>query len=353
MKKINVVIVTGGAGFIGTHTCLCLLESGYKVIIIDSFVNSSIKSINKIKKILNKFKLKKNYDLSIYKGTLVDKNFLEKVFSEVLKNFGNIDAVIHFAGLKSVKDSIISPHLYWQENVISTINLVDIMNDFYCNTLVFSSSATIYKFDNSNLISEDSELEAINPYGNTKFVIEKFLLDIFKSKPDKWSIINLRYFNPIGAHPSGLIGEDPKKEPNNIFPLLINTAAKEKKFFKIFGNDWPTKDGTCIRDYIHVMDVAEGHTRALNFLENSSPNICNVNLGTGKGASVLDLINAFEKTNDVSVNYIFTGRREGDVAKVVANNFYAKKLLNWIPSRTLEQMCKDGWNWKLKNPDGY
>ena len=353
MKKINRVIVTGGAGFIGSHTCLSLLERGYKVIVLDSFANSSLKSINRIKEILSKYKSKLNYDLSIYEGTLVDKKFIEKVFSEVHSNYGNIDAVIHFAGLKSVKESVKYPHLYWQENLISTINLVGVMNSFYCNKLVFSSSATIYKYKEIELISEDSEIEAINPYGNTKLVIEKFLLDMFNSSADKWKIFNLRYFNPIGAHPSGLIGEAPKGEPNNIFPLIMNTAAKEKKCLKVFGNDWPTKDGTCIRDYIHVMDVAEGHIRALNYLENASSNVYNVNLGTGKGASVLDLINVFQKTNNVKVNYLFTGRRLGDVHQVVANNFYARKLLNWFPSRTLEEMCKDGWNWKLKNPDGY
>ena len=235
------------------------------------------------------------------------------------------------------------------------------MDSFCCNKLVFSSSATIYKSKERKLIGgaaeieligEDSEIEAINPYGNTKLVIEMFLLDTFKSAPDKWKIMNLRYFNPIGAHPSGLIGEAPKGEPNNIFPLLINTAAKEKKCLEVFGNNWPTKDGTCIRDYIHVMDVAEGHIRALNYLENASSNVYNVNLGTGKGASVLDLINVFEKINNVKVNYVFT-EEEGDVPIIVANNFYARKLLNWVPSRTLEQMCKDGWNWKTKNPSGY
>jgi len=353
MKKINTVLVTGGAGFIGSHTCLSLLEKGYKVIILDSFVNSSRKSIIRLKEILRKFKSLENYDLSIYEGSLVEKNFIEKVFSDVHSNYGNIDAVIHFAGLKSVKESVNFPHLYWQENVFSTINLVGVMDRFNCNTLVFSSSATIYKSQDAELIYEDSEIEAINPYGNTKLVNEKFLFDIFKSSTDKWKIMNLRYFNPIGAHPSGLIGEAPKGEPNNIFPILINTAAKEKKFIEIFGKDWPTKDGTCIRDYIHVMDVAEGHIKALNYLENANPNVYNVNLGTGKGASVLDLISVFEKTNGVEVNYVFSGRRKGDVSKVVANNLYAKKLLNWVPSRTLEQMCKDGWNWKLKNPSGY
>ena len=353
MQKINIVIVTGGAGFIGSHTCLSLLERGYKVIILDSFVNSSRKSIDRIKEILKKFKSITNYDLTIYEGSLVDKNFIEKVFSDVYSNFGTIDAVIHFAGIKSVKESINYPHLYWQENVISTINLVGIMENFNCKRLVFSSSATIYKSKETEFISEDSEIEAINPYGNTKLVNEKFLFDIFNSSSEDWKIFNLRYFNPIGAHPSGLIGEAPKGEPNNIFPILMNTAAKEKKYLKVFGKDWPTEDGTCIRDYIHVMDVAEGHIRALNYLENAKPNVYNVNLGTGKGASVLDLISVFEKTNDVSINYVFASRRNGDVSKVVANNFYAKELLNWVPSRTLEEMCQDGWNWKLKNPYGY
>ena len=349
MKKINVVIVTGGAGFIGSHTCLSLLERGYKVVILDSFANSSLKSINRIKEILKKFKSKFNYDLYIYEGTLVDKEFIEKVFFEVHSKFGIVDAVIHFSGLKSVKESVNYPHLYWQENIISTINLVGVMNSFNCNTLVFSSSATIYKSKDKGLISEDSEIEAINPYGNTKLVIEKFLLDIFKSATNKWKILNLRYFNPIGAHPSGLIGEAPKGEPNNIFPILINTAAKEKKCLKVFGNDWPTKDGTCIRDYIHVMDVAEGHVRALNYLENASYNVYNVNLGTGKGASVLDLINVFEKTNNVKVKYVFTDRRPGDVSRSVADPKRIETILGWRSSYSVRSAILSAWVWENKS----
>ncbi len=352
MKSIKTVLVTGGAGYIGSNTCLYLIEQGYKVIIIDSLVNSSPVSLERIKLILKKNNPKKLISLKFYEGTLNNKDFIDKVFFESLDQGNKIDAVVHFAGFKSVKESIQNPFLYWQNNVCGTINLVSVMNKYNCNKIVFSSSATIYKANN-NLIKENCEKEPINPYGNTKRVNEQFLLDVFKSQSQKWSVINLRYFNPIGAHPSGFIGESPKGEPNNIFPIIIKVAFEEKEYLEVFGNNWPTSDGTCIRDYIHITDLAQGHIQALNFLDENEAIEFSINLGTGKGTSVLELIKIFEETNQVKLRYIFGERREGDLPSLVADNSFAKKLLNWAPKKSISDMCKDGWNWKLKNPNGY
>ena len=353
MNNIKTVLVTGGAGYIGSHTCLYLIKQGYKVIVIDSLVNSSYESLVRIKSILKKNKFNKYVSLKFFEGSLNNKKFLDDVFSQTLNEGNSIDAVIHFAGFKSVKESIQNPVLYWQNNVIGTINLVSVMNKYLCNKVVFSSSATIYKATNTDLINEKCEKEAINPYGNTKRVNEIFLSDVFNSQREKWGVINLRYFNPIGAHPSGLIGESPKGMPNNIFPIIMKIASGEKNYLEVFGNDWPTRDGTCIRDYIHITDLAEGHIEALKFLNEAVSTNLSINLGTGKGTTVLELIKIFEETNQIKLNYIFSDRREGDLPVVVADNTFAKKILNWVPKKSISQMCKDGWNWKLKNPDGY
>ena len=337
------VLVTGGLGYIGSHTVVELIQKGYEVIIADNLSNSSIEILKKIEQITGFRPLFK----------LIDFREMDAVKS--LFNEYEFENIIHFAALKSVSESVKFPNLYHENNVGSLNNILECIksNPRKNFNIIFSSSCTVYGQANKLPITEDSPVDKQeSPYGETKKKCEE-IISKFCKKNTNLNSISLRYFNPIGAHKSALIGELPNGVPQNLVPYITQTAIGLRKELTIFGSDYPTRDGTCIRDYIHVMDVAEGHTRALNFLENSSPNICNVNLGTGKGASVLDLINAFEKTNDVSVNYIFTGRREGDVAKVVANNFYAKKLLNWIPSRTLEQMCKDGWNWKLKNPNGY
>tara|TARA_A100001388_G_scaffold272143_1_gene252013 strand:- start:422 stop:1489 length:1068 start_codon:yes stop_codon:yes gene_type:complete len=353
MNNAGSILVTGGAGFIGSHTSLLLLERGYRIIIVDSFINSYPESLKRIEQILKTKNYKFDNQILLYKGCLTNKDFIYKVFSEVEKKGININAVIHFAGLKSVGDSISNSISYYEQNVISIINLLLVMQSFFCRTIVFSSSATIYKSQGNKLLNEECELKAINPYAQTKIVIERILSDLYKSQNNNWRIMNLRYFNPIGAHPSGLIGESPKGFLNNLFPLILEVASKSNYQLKIFGNNWPTKDGTCIRDYIHVMDLAEGHIKALEFLKESEPNIYSMNLGTGKGTSVMDLINIFESINNVKIDYVISGRRIGDLPFLVADNRYAKKLLNWNPSRTLEKMCADGWNWKIRNPDGY
>ena len=353
MKNIKTVLLTGGAGYIGSHTCLYLIDQGYKVIVIDSLVNSSSESLKRIKFILKKNGKRKLKNVQFYEGSLNNKGFIDEVFFQTLNEGNKIDAVIHFAGFKSVKESIKNPFLYWQNNVSGTINLVSVMNKYSCNKIVFSSSATIYKVNNMELINEKCEIEPINPYGNTKRVNEIFLSDVFKSQNQKWGVINLRYFNPIGAHPSGLIGESPIGIPNNIFPIILKIASKEKQHLEVFGNDWPTRDGTCIRDYIHITDLAQGHIQALKYLNKNESTNLSINLGTGKGTSVLELIKIFEDINKVKLNYIFSDRREGDLPIVVADNSMAIKILNWVPKKSIAQMCKDGWNWKLKNPEGY
>ena len=342
---MKTILVTGGTGFIGSHTSLVLLEMGYELFIVDSLVNSDEDVIQKI----NNISKQTNDKLHFYKGDLRDKNFLKKVFNEAFKMLKPIEAVIHFAGLKAVGESVSEPIKYWSNNVYGTINLLELMKDFNCNTLIFSSSATVYGLSDNNKLSEDSKIEPINPYGSTKNAIENFLRDCYKSENDKWKIINLRYFNPIGAHPSGLIGENPKGVPNNIFPLINKVALGQISHLNVFGNDWDTLDGTGVRDYIHVMDLAEGHVKALEYLFENNSLIMNLNLGTGKGTSVLELINVFKRVNNVEVPMVFAERRKGDFANVIADNTKAKKVLNWFPNRDLEQMCRDGWSWHSKN----
>ena len=233
------------------------------------------------------------------------------------------------------------------------MNLLSIMETYDCNTIVFSSSATIYGFSNKNPINEDALIDPINPYGHTKSSIELILGDLYKSLPSKWRIANLRYFNPIGSHYSGLIGEDPLGVPNNIFPFITQVATQRIRKLNVFGDDWPTKDGTGVRDYIHVMDLADGHIQAFEFLKCDKPQVLNLNLGTGIGTSVLELINVFQIVNKISIPYIISDRRAGDVAELVANNLLAKKLINFQPKRSLEDMCRDGWKWQSLNPSGY
>ena len=257
------------------------------------------------------------------------------------------------AGLKSVEESIRKPLLYWDNNVIGTMNLLKIMKKFDCKTIVFSSSATIYGVVSSDPIDEKCKINPNNPYGHTKAAIEFMLKGIFESSKDKWRIANLRYFNPIGAHDSSLIGENPSDDPNNLFPIICNVAQGKYEELKIFGNDWPTLDGTCVRDYIHVMDLAEAHTSALDFLLSNKSQLIDLNIGTGIGTSVLELVEKFSKVNNCSVRFSFSGRRQGDAPVVIANNNKAISVLNWKPKRNLEEMCKNGWEWKKNNPLGY
>ena len=346
MKRI---LVTGGCGFIGSHTSLRLLENGYDLIIIDSLINSSFEAIRNIKYILQKTHPNNIKNLNFIKGDIRDKNLLNKIFSESYESQKKIDAVIHFAGLKSVYESVLNPLNYWDVNLFGTINLLKEMRKFNCKNFIFSSSATIYGPFQDLPFTENSKIKPINTYGKTKSAVEQLLTDLFQSKEKGWKIASLRYFNPIGAHSSGLLGEDPKNIPNNIFPLINKVAAKEIQKFKIFGSDWDTKDGTGVRDYIHVMDLSEGHLNVLKFLSENQPQKLFLNFGTGKGTSVLELIKTFEKVNNVKIPYIFEKKREGDISCAFADNSLAKNVLNWVPKRTLEDMCKDGWNWYLNS----
>ena len=348
------ILVTGGAGFIGSHTCLLLLERGYNVYVIDSFINSSPKSLEKVLEI-NKLKKNTNFQniLQVFNGDLLDKNFLKNVFLDFTKTNQKFDGVIHFAGLKSVAESVNQPLKYWQTNINATINLLEMMEEFDCNTLIFSSSATVYAQSNNEPLTEKSLIKPMNPYGSTKLVIESILKDIFNASNKRPNIASLRYFNPIGAHSSGLIGEDPKGKPNNIFPLIINTAQGIQKKLMIYGNDWPTKDGTPIRDYIHVMDLADMHIKVLENLFHGSSRYINLNIGTGIGTTVLDLVKTFEKVNNVKVPYIFKDRRSGDACYLVADNSLMLSELKICPRLTIEDMCRDGWKWKSLNPNGF
>ena len=349
MKRI---LLTGGAGFIGSHTFCSLIEKGFDLLIIDSLVNSSEKSLEGVKAIFKNQKIDINEKVNFFRGDLRDKKFLDSVFKSSINKGKPIDGVIHFAGLKAVAESVINPIKYWDHNVLGSINLIQSMNNNNCKTIVFSSSAAVYGNNSEKIISEKSKINPINPYGSTKFAVENLLNDIYQKKSSEWKIAILRYFNPIGAHPSGLIGENPLQKPNNIFPKIIN-AAYEKVKLEVFGNDWPSHDGTCIRDYIHVMDLAEGHLKALDYLFKNDSQLIKLNLGTGCGYSVLELIKTFEKVNSVKVPFEISNRREGDVFKLVANNEKAIKTIDWFPNRSLEDMCKDGWNWKIMHPMGY
>ena len=342
------ILVTGGAGFIGSHTCLLLLEKGYDLVVIDSLANSSDSSIKRIRYIRAQNDKSSSNGIKFYKVDLRDHDSIKNVFELEFRNNQRIDAVIHFAGLKAVGESTIDPLKYWEFNVLSTLNLLKVMVEYTCKTIIFSSCATIYESKQNCLINEETSIKPINPYGSTKATIEQILNDLNNSGSNDWKIANLRYFNPIGAHPSGLMGEEPLGKPNNIFPIILKVASGELQQLRIYGNDWNTPDGTGIRDYIHVMDLADGHIKAFEFLENNKAGIINVNLGTGLGTSVLELINTFQKVNQIKINYIFDERRAGDKEYVVADNKKAIKTLGFKNTRGLEEMCRDGWNWQLK-----
>ena len=349
MKKF---IVTGGAGFIGSHTCLLLLQKGYKLVILDSLINSSKISLERVSEIVfHKFNSDK---IKFVKGDIRDKSLLEGIFSEAKFKKEEFEGVIHFAGLKAVGESVKYPLDYWDANVNGSINLLKVMDKYSCRTIVFSSSATIYeKTDNNELLTEKSNIKPSNPYGETKLAIEKILFNLFKFSSSKWRIANLRYFNPIGAHESGLIGESPTGIPNNIFPFITQVGLKKIDQLEVFGNDWDTYDGTGVRDYIHVMDLAEGHIAALEHLLKLDKENISINLGTGEGTSVFDLIDTFKKVNNVDLPFRVVGRRDGDIGYVVANNTFAKSLFNWKPLLKLDDMCRDGWNWQKNNPYGF
>lgn len=333
------VLVTGGAGYIGSHTCVELLNAGYDIVVVDNFVNSSSNSTTPVKEITGK-------DFSVYNVNLLDEPSLEKVFEN-----HEIKAIIHFAGLKAVAESISNPLMYYQNNIAGTLVLCEVMRKFDVDKLVFSSSATVYGLQEEMPLTEDMPLAPINPYGRTKMMLETILTDIVSANP-AWGVSLLRYFNPVGAHPSGKMGENPNGIPNNLFPYITQVANGKLKELTVYGNDYDTPDGTCIRDYIHVVDLADGHLQALNHLLTTT-GVHTLNLGTGKGCSVLEVISAFEQATSVSVPYRIGSRRLGDAPISVADVSKAAQLLNWRTKRTLPEMCADAWRWQSKNPNGY
>ncbi len=329
------ILVTGGTGYIGSHTAVELLNSGYEIVIIDNFSNSKSDVLDKIKLITNK-------DFKFYEGDVCNKDLLRKIFSE-----NKIDAVIHFAGYKAVGESVKKPIMYYRNNIDSTLSLIEVMNEFNCKKIVFSSSATVYGNPTTLPIKEDFPLSTTNPYGSTKLMIENILRDLYISDND-WSIALLRYFNPIGAHVSGLIGENPKGIPNNLMPYIVKVANKELNELSIFGNDYDTPDGTGVRDYIHVVDLAKGHIKAIEKILKDK-GIDAYNLGTGIGYSVLDLVTTFERVNNIKVPYKITDRRPGDIASCYADSSYALEKLNWKAEKGIEEMCRDSYNFVLNS----
>lgn len=333
------VLVTGGAGYIGSHTCVELLDAGYEIVVLDNLDNSCEESLDAVRKITGK-------DFPFYKVDLLDYDETNKVFEE-----NKIDSVIHFAGLKAVGESTKIPIRYYHNNITGTLNLIDIMQKHNCFNIVFSSSATVYGVPKTVPIKEDFPLSTTNPYGSTKLMIENILRDVYLSN-NKWSITLLRYFNPIGAHESGTIGEDPKGIPNNLLPYIAQVAVGKLEYVHVFGNDYDTHDGTGVRDYIHVVDLALGHLKAIEKKTDVS-GVHVYNLGTGNGYSVLDVLKAFEKACGKEIQYKIEDRRPGDIAKCFADASKAKEELGWVATRNIEEMCEDNWRWQKNNPDGY
>ena len=330
------ILVTGGAGYIGSHTCVELLNLGLEVVVIDNLCNSKIDAINNIKKITSK-------EFTFYEGNVCDKSLLREIFKKE-----GIDAVIHFAGLKAVGESVKIPLKYYRNNIDSTLTLCEVMEEFDCYKLLFSSSATVYGNPEKLPITEDMKVGGTtNPYGSSKLFIEGILKDLYISDP-KWSITILRYFNPVGAHDSGLLGEDPNGIPNNLMPYIVKVACGELKCLSVFGNDYDTKDGTGVRDYIHVVDLALGHVKAIdNMLDKSGVFV--YNLGTGNGYSVLDIVNAFQDKNKVKVEYKIVGRRDGDIASCYADASRAYKELGWKAERNLDDMVISAYRYAINN----
>ncbi len=325
------ILVTGGAGYIGSHTCVELLNEGFEVVVIDNFSNSKSTSLDAIKKITGK-------DFKFYEIDYLDKDALNKVFEE-----NKIDAVINFAGFKAVGESVQKPIEYYTNNISGALNLLDVMRKHNVKKFVFSSSATVYGNPEKIPLTEDCKIGGTtNPYGTSKLFIEQILKDIYASD-NSWDIIILRYFNPVGAHESGLIGEDPKGIPNNLMPYIAKVATKELKELSVFGNDYNTPDGTGVRDYIHVVDLAKGHVLALNKLEKEGKGLFIYNLGTGTGYSVLDLVHAYEKANNVKVPYKIAPRRDGDIATCYSDPTKAKNELGFVATKTIEDMCHDSY----------
>ncbi|MET3633856.1 UDP-glucose 4-epimerase GalE [Streptococcus sp. SGI.013] len=333
------VLVTGGSGYIGSHTCLELLESGYEVVVLDNLSNSSDQSLKNVEKLTGKA-------VTFYQGDICDGRFLDSIFEKE-----KIDAVIHFAALKAVGESVVRPLDYYETNISGTLALLQVMKKHECKNLIFSSSATVYGHPKTNPIKEDASVSATNPYGQTKLMAERILEDVYLSD-QSWNIILLRYFNPIGAHPSGELGESPQSVPNNLLPYITQVAIGQLPFIKVFGQDYPTKDGTGVRDYIHVVDLARGHLAALDHLEKNE-GLEVYNLGTGQGYSVLDLINIMSDVVGRAIPYQIEGRRPGDIATCFADPTKAKDKLGWEATFTIVDMCQDAWRWQENYPNGF
>ena len=333
------ILVTGGAGYIGSHTCVELLENGFEVIVVDNLINSSEESLRRVEDITGK-------SLAFHKVDLMDKPALKKVFDNA-----DIEAAIHFAALKAVGESVEEPLMYYKNNIIGALVLFEVMQEAGVKDIVFSSSATVYGDPPTMPIGEDSPLDPTSPYGYNKVMIERILHDLHVSDPG-WNVSILRYFNPVGAHPSGKIGEDPNGIPNNLMPFVAQVAVRKLPEVKVFGDDYDTKDGTGVRDYIHVVDLARGHLKALDYLK-SDPGVVIHNLGTGQGYTVFEMIKAFEKASGVEIPYKVVGRRSGDIAESYADPSKANKELGWTAEKGLDEMCADAWRWQSMNPNGY
>lgn len=334
------ILVTGGAGYIGSHTCVELLNEGYEVVVLDNLYNSSEEALKRVQKITGK-------PLTFYEGDMLDRDICEKIFTE-----HKIDAVIHFAGLKAVGESVAKPWEYYYNNITGTLVLTDVMRKHGCKNIVFSSSATVYGDPAIIPITEECPKGQItNPYGQTKGMLEQILTDLHTGDPE-WNVILLRYFNPIGAHESGLIGEDPKGIPNNLVPYIAQVAVGKRECLNVFGDDYPTPDGTGVRDYIHVVDLAIGHVCALKKME-TDKGVLIYNLGTGKGYSVLDVLHAYEKACGKELPYKICPRRAGDIPTCYSDPSKAAKELGWTAKRGIDEMCADSWRWQSTNPDGY
>ena len=333
------ILVAGGAGYIGSHTCLVLLEAGHEVVVADNLCNSKEESLRRVQELTGK-------PITFYKVDVTDEAAVENIFAEQ-----QIDGVIHFAGLKAVGESVEQPVRYYYNNVVSTLTLCNVMKRHGVNKFVFSSSATVYGENAIPFVETMDLLPTTNPYGETKVMSERILKDVANVEPD-WSVALLRYFNPIGAHESGRIGEDPQGIPNNLMPYFTQVASGKRDHLRVWGNDYPTVDGSGVRDYIHVMDLAIGHVKALEKLCEEK-GVLIYNLGTGSGVSVLQLVHAFEKANNLTIPYKIYDRRAGDIAEFYADASKAEREMGWKATRTIEDMCRDAWNWQRQNPQGY
>ena len=333
------ILLAGGAGYIGSHTCIELISAGHTVVIADNLCNSKKEAVKRVEKIVGQ-------EIPFYEINVCDHDSLRKVFSE-----NKIDAVIHFAGLKAVGESCEKPLMYYRNNLDSTLTLLEVMKEFGCHNFVFSSSATVYGIPETVPLVETMPTSCTNPYGWTKLMTEQILQDVTKTDPEL-SVVLLRYFNPIGAHERGTIGENPNGIPNNLMPYITQVAVGKLKELGVFGNDYPTPDGTGVRDYIHVVDLAKGHVKAIDYADAHKGTEI-FNLGTGVGYSVLDIVKTFSKVNNVEIPYQIKPRRAGDIAECYADPTKAKEVLGWTAEKTLEDMCRDSWNWQKNNPKGY